>query len=140
MLFSTKDIAFGFFYFKTFKKNTSGKTETSTSEETTDENKVKLKVLVPGFDEEYLKDQLSSAIEKYESENKNVKIEVVSAGWEKLNSKVVQLYQAKQSPDIMLLRSKSLKQFKELGILENLDSYITDDIQKERVSLGKKKI
>ena len=40
----------------------------------------------------------------------------------------------------MLLRSKSLKQFKELGILENLDSYITDDIQKERVSLGKKKI
>lgn len=113
--------------------NTNGKTETSTSDNT-GTGEVTLKVLVPGFDEGYLKDQLSSAIEKYESENKNVKIEVVSAGWEELNSKVVQLYQAKQSPDIMLLGSRSLKQFKELGILENLDSYITDEIQKERVS------
>lgn len=78
-----------------------------------DENKkedvVTIHMLVPGYDQGYLKEQFTDAIGRFEKENPNIKVEVISAGWEELNSKVVQLYQAKKAPDIMLLGSRSLR-------------------------------
>ena len=96
-----------------------------------DENKkeevVTIHMLVPGYDQGYLKEQFTDAIGRFEKENPNIKVEVISAGWEELNSKVVQLYQAKKAPDIMLLGSRSLRQFSENGILEDMSSMMTDE-------------
>lgn len=96
-----------------------------------DENKkeevVTIQMLVPGYDQGYLKEQFTYAIGRFEKENPNIKVEVISAGWEELNSKVVQLYQAKKAPDIMLLGSRSLRQFSENGILEDMSSMMTDE-------------
>ena len=94
---------------------------------------VTLQLLVPGYDSGYLKDQLGECIEKYEKENPNVKIEIISVGWDELNSKVVQLYQANEAPDLMLLGSRSLRQFAELGVLEELDSYLTPEYLENRI-------
>lgn len=92
-----------------------------------------LDILVPGYDSGFLTEQLDELTGKYIEENPGVEINIISAGWEELNSKVVQLYQAKQSPDIMLLGSRSLRQFSELGIAEDLESYMTDEFKKDRV-------
>lgn len=89
-----------------------------------------VEMLVPGYDSGYLKDQLTECIANFEKENPNIKVEIISCGWDELNSKVVQLYQAKKAPDIMLLGSRSLRQFAENGILEDLTDMLTDE-QKE---------
>lgn len=107
--------------------------ESANSTEAAKGEDVTLQLLVPGYDSGYLKDQLGECIEKYEKENPNVKIEIISVGWDELNSKVVQLYQANEAPDLMLLGSRSLRQFAELGVLEELDSYLTPEYLENRI-------
>lgn len=92
-----------------------------------------LEILVPGYDSGYLADQLDELTGKYVEENEGTEIKIISVGWEELNAKVVQLYQANQSPDIMLLGSRSLRQFSELGIAEDLGPYMTDDFKAGRI-------
>lgn len=107
--------------------------ESANSTEAAKGEDVTLQLLVPGYDSGYLKDQLTECIEKYEKENPNVKIEIISVGWDELNSKVVQLYQANEAPDMMILGSRSLRQFAELGVLEELDSYLTPEYLENRI-------
>lgn len=56
-----------------------------------------VKMLVPGYDSGYLNKELDSAIEKFHGAKPEIKVEIISVGWEELNSKIVQLYQAKQA-------------------------------------------
>ena len=106
-------------------------TDTQKTEVSSGENS--LQILVPGYDSGYLTEQLDELTAKYVEENPGVEIKIISAGWEELNSKVVQLYQAKQSPDVMLLGSRSLRQFSEQGIAEDLGPYMTDEFKAGRV-------
>ena len=106
---------------------------TDTNETEVSTNESSLEILVPGYDSGYLTEQLDELTAKYVEENPGVEIKIISAGWEELNSKVVQLYQAKQSPDIMLLGSRSLRQFSELGVAEDLGPYMTDEFKADRV-------
>jgi len=92
-----------------------------------------LKMLVPGYDSGYLKKELDNGIAGFEKANKGVKVEIVSVGWDELNSKIVSLYQAGDAPDIMLTGSRTLKQLASLGVAEDLSSYITDDFKSKRV-------
>lgn len=92
-----------------------------------------IRMLVPGYDSGYMKDSLDSIISRYEEMNPETEIQVISAGWDELNSKIVQLFQAGDSPDILLMGSKSLKQFSDLGVIENLDDYLSDEYISERV-------
>lgn len=89
--------------------------------------KTTIQLLVPGYDTGYLKEQLDSRIALFEKKNPSLKVKIVSAGWDELNEKIVQLYQAKQAPDLMLVGSRSLRQFGEMGVLEDLSSYMTKE-------------
>ena len=92
-----------------------------------------LKMLVPGYDAGYLKEELDNGIAGFEKANEGVKVEIVSVGWDELNSKIVSLYQAGDAPDIMLTGSRTLKQLASLGIAEDLSANITDDFKSKRV-------
>ncbi|MDY5437404.1 sugar ABC transporter substrate-binding protein [Peptostreptococcus porci] len=96
-------------------------------------SKTTLKMLVPGYEGGYLKKELDSGILAFEKENPNTKIEIISVGWEELNSKIVQLYQAGEAPDIMLTGSRTLKQLADMGAAEDLTNYITDSFKSKRV-------
>ena len=99
----------------------------------TSSEKTVIKLLVPGYDGGYLKKELDNGIAGFEKENEGVEVEIVSVGWDELNSKIVSLYQAGDAPDIMLTGSRTLKQLATLGIAEDLSSYITDDFKANRV-------
>ncbi len=104
------------------------------SEESTDGgDAVTLQMLSPGYDEGYLQAELDAAIAKFEEENPNIKVEIVSAGWDELNSKIVQLYQAGEAPDLMMAGSRSIRQFAEQGVLEDLGPYMTDEFKDTRL-------
>lgn len=80
----------------------------STKVEATSENPASsenstLRMLVPGYESGYMKDELDKIIGAFEDENPGVQVEILSAGWDELNSKIVQLYQAGDAPDIMLM-------------------------------------
>lgn len=105
-------------------------TESADKTEPTAEGTITM--LVPGYDEGYLTEPLDAAIAKYEEE-KGVKVEVISAGWDELNSKIVQLYQAQQAPDIMLVGSRSIRQFAELGVLEDMTPYLDEEFLATRI-------
>ena len=117
------------------------KAEESTATETKVEESAKeqegagktLKLLVPGYDGGYLKKELDNGIAGFEKENEGVKVEIVSVGWDELNSKIVSLYQAGDAPDIMLTGSRTLTQLADLGVAADLDAYITDDFKEKRV-------
>ncbi len=98
-----------------------------------DGDNVTLKMLVPGYDSGYLKKELDSGIKAFEEKNPNIKVEIVSVGWDELNSKIIQLYQAKEAPDIMLTGSRSLRQLGEMGAVEDLSKYMNDDFKAKRV-------
>lgn len=89
-------------------------------------------MLVPGYESGYMKDELDKIIGAFEDENPGVQVEILSAGWDELNSKIVQLYQAGDAPDIMLMGSKSIRQFSELGIMEELTPYLSEAYISER--------
>lgn len=111
-------------------KNAKETKDQSSTNNNGNKEKVVLEMLVPGYDSGYLKEQLDNLISKFQTENKGIEIKIVSAGWDELNTKVVQLYQAKKAPDLMLLGSRSLRQFAENKILEDLTPRLTSK-QKE---------
>lgn len=94
---------------------------------------IALKILIPGYESGYLKEQMDKIIKDFENENPNITVEVLPVGWDELNSKIVQLYQAGEAPDIMLTGTRSIRQFSEMGVLEPLDEYITEEFREQRV-------
>lgn len=109
-------------------EETNEERDTSSSDE-----EVTLQFLMPGYDEGYLTEQMDAAVSQYEEENPNVTIEIVSAGWDDLNTRIVQLYQAGEAPDMMMMGSRSIRQFAEEGVLEDLGSYMTDEYLETRI-------
>ncbi len=108
-------------------EGTSAESSTAAAESTV------LKFLVPGYDAGYLKEELDNGIAGFEAANAGVKVEIVSVGWDELNSKIVSLYQAGDAPDIMLTGSRTLRQLAELGVAEDLTSYMTAEFKEKRV-------
>lgn len=109
------------------------KTAQTDSDKKDSGDKTTIEMLVPGYDSGYLKDELDGAVAKFEKENPDLTVKIIPAGWDELNSKIVQLYQAGQSPDILMMGSRSIRQFQEQGVLEDLDPYLTDDFLKDRI-------
>lgn len=97
------------------------------------EESVTIEMLVPGYDTGYLTEQIDNNIKKFEEAYPNVKVSIIPAGWDELNSKVVQLYQAGKAPDIMMIGSRSLRQFAEMGIIEDLTPYLNNEFLAERI-------
>ncbi|WP_317315898.1 sugar ABC transporter substrate-binding protein [Peptostreptococcus russellii] len=106
---------------------------TDKNEKTATDNNVTLKMLVPGYDGGYLKKELDNGIKAFEEKNPSIKVQIISVGWEDLNSKIIQLFQAKESPDIMLTGSRTLKQLVDMGAAENLSPFMKDDFKSKRV-------
>lgn len=108
----------------------------ATEEDANDEasgDEVVISMLVPGYDTGYLTGEIDANIAGFEAENPNVKVEVIPVGWDELNSKIVQLYQAGEAPDLMLAGSRSIRQFAELGVLEDFTPYLSDDFWSHRI-------
>ncbi|KMT22135.1 sugar ABC transporter substrate-binding protein [Clostridium cylindrosporum] len=101
-------------------------------QQATNEKKT-IKIFIPGYEDELFKGLYDSGINGFKKENPNVDVQVVPAGWEEANSKLISLIQANESPDVIITGSRSLRQFAELGAIEKLDNYITEDFKKERV-------
>lgn len=106
---------------------------TDKNEKAATDNNVTLKMLVPGYDGGYLKKELDNGIKAFEEKNLSIKVQIISVGWEDLNSKIIQLFQAKESPDIMLTGSRTLKQLVDMGAAENLSPFMKDDFKSKRV-------
>ena len=98
----------------------------------TEEKKV-LKIFIPGYDDEVWKNLYDVSINDFKAENPNIDVQVVPAGWDEANSKLVSLIQAKDAPDIIISGSRSLRQFAEMGAIEKLDTYMTDSFKEGRV-------
>lgn len=109
-----------------------GQEETKSGESKEADEKT-IQILAPAYDTGYLKEEIDSGVKDFEAANPGVKVEIISAGWDELNSKIVQLYQAGQAPDIMMAGSRSLRQFAEMGIIENLDSYLEQEYLDTRI-------
>lgn len=102
-------------------------------ESTAKDDNVTLKMLVPGYDGGYLKKELDSGIKAFEEKNPNIKVKIMSVGWDDLNSKIIQLYQAKEAPDIMLTGTRTLKQLADMGAAEDLTPFMKGDFKSKRV-------
>lgn len=96
------------------------------------EEKQALKIFIPGYEDELWKGLYDAGINDFEKEN-SVEVEVIPAGWDEANSKIVSLIQADEAPDVMITGSRSLRQFAEMGAIESLDEFITDEFKAERV-------
>lgn len=98
----------------------------------TAENSV-IKIFIPGYEDELWKGLYDASIKDFQAANTGVKVEVIPSGWDEANSKLFSLIQANETPDVIISGSRSLRQFAEMGAIEKLDSYITDNFKSERV-------
>ena len=110
-----------------------GTTNTKDGTTKTEGEKEVVKIFIPGYEDELFKNVYDAGITNFEKENQNVDVEVVPAGWDEANSKIVSLIQAGEAPDVMITGSRSLRQFAELGAIEKLDTYMTDEFISGRV-------
>jgi multiple sugar transport system substrate-binding protein len=94
--------------------------------------KQSLQIFIPGYEDELWKGLYDAGISDFEEEN-HVEVEVIPAGWDEANSKIISLIQADEAPDVMITGTRSLRQFSEMGAIENLDEYMTDEFKEERV-------
>lgn len=92
-----------------------------------------LKIFIPGYEDALWKGLYDAGINDFMVENPNVDVQVVPAGWDEANSKLVALMQAQEAPDVIITGSRSLRQFAEMGAIEKLDTYMTDSFKEERV-------
>lgn len=97
------------------------------------EEKEILKIFIPGYDDELWKGLYDAGINDFEKDNPNVDVQVIPAGWDEANSKLVSLIQANDAPDVIITGSRSLRQFAEMGAIEKLDTYMTDSFKEGRV-------
>lgn len=113
------------------EKDTAG-TDTASEGKETGEKQV-ISIFIPGYEDELWKGLYDAGINDFEKANKNVEVEVIPAGWDEANKKIVSLIQAGEAPDVMITGSRSLRQFAELGAIEKLDSYMSDAFKEARV-------
>ncbi len=92
-----------------------------------------IQIFIPGYEDDIWKGLYDEGIKDFEAENSGVKVEVVPAGWDEANSKIVGLIQANEAPDVMITGSRSLRQFAELGAIEPLDQFMTEEFIEGRV-------
>ena len=92
-----------------------------------------VKIFIPGYEDELWKGLYDSSINDFEGDNPNIDVQVIPAGWDEANSKLVSLIQANEAPDVIITGSRSLRQFAEMGAIEKLDTYMTDSFKEERV-------
>ena len=91
-----------------------------------------MSILVPGYDGGYLQEELDNGIADFQEET-GATVNVISVGWDEVNSRIVQLAQAGQSPDVLLIGTRSLRQFSDEGIIVNVEDYITEEFVEPRV-------
>lgn len=115
--------------------NNSGDTENkdSNNEEKSNGDKKQLSIFIPGYEDEMFKSLYDASIEDFRKDNPDVNLDVVPAGWDEANSKLVSLIQAGETPDVIITGSRSLRQFAELGAIAKLDDFMTDDFKAGRV-------
>lgn len=92
-----------------------------------------VKMYITGYESEKLKPLYDKGIEKFEKENPGIKVEVVPAGWDEATTKLVSLIQAGESPDVIMSGTRELRQLSEMGALEPLDEFMTDEFKEKRV-------
>lgn len=92
-----------------------------------------ISIFIPGYEDESFKPLYDSGIEGFREANKDVTVNIVPAGWDEANSKLVGLIQAGETPDVIISGSRSLRQFAELGAITKLDEFMTDEFKEKRV-------
>lgn len=97
------------------------------------ENEKKISIFIPGYEDEMFKSLYDASIEDFRKDNADVDVEIVPAGWDEANSKLVSLIQAGETPDVIISGSRSLRQFAELGAIANLNEFMTDEFKAGRV-------
>lgn len=95
--------------------------------------KTVIKIFIPGYEDALWKGLYDAGINDFKAANTNVDVQVIPAGWDEANSKLVSLIQANDAPDVIISGSRSLRQFAEMGAIEKLDAYMTDSFKAERV-------
>ena len=96
------------------------------------EDTEKITMLVPGYDTGYVQKELDAGIAAFKEETGKT-VEIIPVGWDELNTKIVQLAQANQSPDILFIGTRSLRQFAEEGIIRALDDFVTPEFVEPRI-------
>lgn len=104
-----------------------------TSDSDLDGKGEKISIYIPGYEDESFKPLYDASIDDFRKENSDVEVEIVPAGWDEANSKLVSLIQAGDTPDVIITGSRSLRQFAELGAIANLDQFMNDDFKALRV-------
>ena len=114
--------------------NDNGDTDKGTDTETNDgEKEQSVSIFIPGYEDESFKPLYDSGIEDFRKENPDIDVEIVPAGWDEANTKLVSLIQADETPDVIISGTRSLRQFAELGAITNLDEFMTDEFKEKRV-------
>lgn len=93
-----------------------------------------ISIFIPGYEDESFKPLYDKSIEDFRKKNTDVKVNIVPAGWDEANSKLVGLIQADETPDVIISGSRSLRQFAELGAIAKLDEFMTDEFKEKRVA------
>lgn len=98
-----------------------------------EETAKKISIFIPGYEDESFKTLYDASINDFRKENTDVEVEIIPAGWDEANSKLVGLIQAGDTPDVIITGSRSLRQFAELGAIAKLDDFMTDEFKAGRV-------
>lgn len=99
-----------------------GKANTSTSTE----NEVVTLTMIESITSPDRTELLKELIGKFEKENPNIKVELISPPLQNADDKINQMLMSKQPVDVLEVRDNTIKQFLNNKYIENLDPYMED--------------
>ncbi|WBW96252.1 ABC transporter substrate-binding protein [Oceanirhabdus sp. W0125-5] len=93
---------------------------------------VTLKFFVPGYTDPTFGKAYDATLKAFEKAHPEIKIDLMGTGWGQYQ-KMMSMIQAGDAPDIMITGSRNLNQLSELGAIEQLDQYVTDERKAEYI-------
>jgi multiple sugar transport system substrate-binding protein len=100
----------------------SGNTDESNSKNKKDGNVVTLK-MIESLTSPARTKLLKEMIQKFEAENPNIKVELISPPLQSADEKITQMLMAKENLDVLEVRDQTVKQWSNNGFIEDLSKY-----------------
>lgn len=95
------------------------------NEKGTNSNKT-IKVFIPGYTDPGFKDGYDHNLDEFKKAHPDITIDLIGTGWDQFD-KMMGMIQGGDSPDVMIMGSRRLKQLSNMKAIEPLDQYIKND-------------
>lgn len=92
---------------------------------------IKITMLQPGLEQPNMKQATQKQIDVFEKQNPNIKVELITVGWDQAYDKLVNMFQTKTAPDVIYTGTRWIVPFANMKGIIPIDRYFVQEKKKQ---------